>query len=150
MDYDARVLPSAVLLPYTSRLHRALLPIYKEVLGQADQGLTIRAQEQMSLPQCLSGMQAEMPGDIAPLARLAALIENGPKLRAAIRELQPHVDAHDYDEISEEISEVDRRQPNLPAQLCRVSIYVGGYGLPQDKPHQDTTLEDWIRLQSPQ
>ena len=121
LDYDARVLPSAVLSTYTERLTKVLVLIYKEVLGLANTGLQRHTMEQLSLPQCLSGMQADMPEDIAPLARLAALIENGPKLRAAIRNMQPHVDPTDYDEISEEIAEVDRNQPNLPSQLRRLA-----------------------------
>ena len=46
LDYDARVLPSAKLVPYTERLTRALVPIYKEVLGLASTGLQRHTMEQ--------------------------------------------------------------------------------------------------------
>ena len=55
-----------------------------------------------------------MPEDLAPLARLAALVENGPRLRNAIRLMQPHVDPTRYDEIEEEICVVDGVKPVLP------------------------------------
>ena len=83
-DYDAGVLPCSVLLPHALQLDALVVEITKATFDRTPDDLTAAAAEQLTLPTAFAGLQIVLPSHIVPLARTARLLEDGPKLRAAI------------------------------------------------------------------
>ena len=84
LDHDARILPSQVVTPYMQRVDHALTRVLTTVVGKPIHRQLLRL---ISLPQALAGLSVSFSTDSAPMARMAALIEDGPALRDAIRHL---------------------------------------------------------------
>ena len=108
LDYDAGVLPCSSLLPHARELDQHVLRVTSATFDMTPDELSKENVLQMSLPVNYAGLQIDMPSRIAPLARVARLVEMGPLLRAAIAAWDrspdlPEVDPRRYDGVDEEI-----------------------------------------------
>ena len=84
LSYDYRVLPSVLVMPHAESLEKVVVNIAAAVLGQSYQELSDSQRIQFHLPTRCAGLQITRPTVIAPLARVASLVEAGPSLRAAL------------------------------------------------------------------
>ena len=78
LDYDARVLPSSLVLPYARQVEEHCWNGLEAILGCSLMGAE---RVQVELPTTYAGLQMPMPTTMVPLARAAGLIEVGPALR---------------------------------------------------------------------
>ena len=81
LDYDARVLPSSLVLPHARQVEEKCWEVLEAVIGRS---LTDAQREQVEIPTCMGGLQTPMPTQTLGLARAANLIEVGPAVRAAV------------------------------------------------------------------
>ena len=70
-------------MPHAESLEKVVVNIAAAVLGQSYQQLSDSQRIQFHLPTRCAGLQITRPTVIAPLARVASLVEAGPRLRVA-------------------------------------------------------------------
>ena len=135
--YDARVLPSSIVLPYARKVAQAAWRVAETVIGEELTGID---REQALLPVELGGLSwPDVEGTLA-LARLADVIERGPLLRAALAARRPHAPI-------EEIWALDRldAETDLLPLAASAGVLPGSCGAPAS-----STADNPLRPPCPQ
>ena len=138
LDYDARIQPSRVVLPYAHRVAQAAWPVVEGVVGEPLDKQT-REQVMMPMPTSLGELVwPYVPGHIC-LARMANLVEQGPSLRAALWRRREHATAKDILSLNGCNQEAD-----LLADASRMGAKLGPSGVPST-----TSAADPLRPPTP-
>ena len=129
LDYDMRVLPSSNLLPHAHAVAEAAWSVAEAVVGSP---LDENQREQMWLPADLGGCAWHDVVGTAPLARAADIIEQGPRLRAALRARRPGA-------TDEEIAGLEdaEEMKAAAAAVALMGVFPGPQGLPSGVAAKD-------------
>ena len=110
LDFDATVLSPGTLLPHAGAIDEVVLDIVALSMDTTRQDFSEDQLAQLTLPTRCGGLQVDLPTRLAPLARAARLIEDGPRLRAAIAAWEPEpgqqLDPHHLDGVAAEAEDL--------------------------------------------
>ena len=121
LDYDARVLPGAIVAPHADIVESAAQKVEAIVTGDDfGEGCQLQAR----LPVRCGGLQLHSPSWALPLARAACLLEIGPAVRSAISRSKPdECPAEMFDGVTEE-------SDDLVAAAASKGVHIGPGGKP--------------------
>ena len=129
LSYDARVLPSSLVLPHASIVNECAWEVFEAVIGEDMSG---PQRSQANLPTHLGGLSWPDLVDETILARLANVLEIGPHLREALRATRPNADMasiHALDGVDQE--------PDLLGAAALLGVQPGPSGMPAPQPTKD-------------
>ena len=125
LDFDMSVLPSCLVQRHAREVDVSVMRCVAATFDTRAEDLSPHQLNQLRLPTRCAGLQVDLPSLTGPLAYAAALLEQGPPLRAAIpawRALAPHC----HLPTSELDGTVAAERKGLLVELAQRGIHSGG------------------------